>query len=323
MGVVLGMSIASALASMVVASPAVSQTAVAKVQPELATQTVTGTFKPRMTGGFRMEGAPEVDVVFGDTRSYRLRIDRFFTLSESMTAERQRFSRRVQASMAVLLEKKRGCPKDGLAPQYYGAHQAAEEYRRLGIALEIEYTAIRTLHRYGESQGLTPDYRWKVNKVTPTYRATLTDYREIQVALVDQLDKELRYRGCRQSTLLTLGQGKAQTPIAYSAPVPPPRRSWRKEKPKPVVAATTATFSIDNRSCDQGLDVYADGVLLGEVGPKKRAAFQALAGNHAICLIRKDSNLKCGQSGTVRTAYVHDGWAMTLHCRDADASSKR
>jgi len=313
--------IASTVAPLVAAAPAVGQTvgqtAVAKAQPELATRATTGKFKTRMVGGFRMEGAPEVEVVFGDTKSYRARIDRFFELDEGMRTQRQEFSRRVQASLGVLVKTKRGCPTDGVAGHYYQAHKAAEEYRRLGIHFEIPYSAIRALHRYGESQGLTPDYRWKVNKVSKTYRSALTDYREIQVALVDQLDKELRYRGCRLATLLNKGQKTSSPSVAYAAPVPPPRRSWRNrnKKPKPVIPASTVTFFLDNRSCAEGLNVYVDGALLGAVPAKKRVAFQTLAGNHSLCLIRKNDARQCGQSGTVRTAYIHDSWAMTLKCR--------
>jgi len=315
--------VVSSVTTLVAAGPASAQTAVAKAPPELATRAVTGTFKPQVVGGFRMEGAPEVEVVFGDTMAYRARIDRFFDLDAAMTAQRQEFSRRVQASLAALVQSKHGCPEETLAPHYFGAHRAAEEYRRLGIALEIEYTGIQTLHHFGESQGLTPDYRWKVNRVAPAYRATLTDYREIQVALVEQLDKELGYRGCKSTELVSEGEKRADTPaLAYTVPVPPPRRTWRHEEPAPVVPASTATFTIDNHSCPDSLDVYADGVLLGEVPAHKRAAFQTLAGNHAICLIPKGSELECGQAETVRTAYVHDGWAMTLHCK-APAGAKK
>jgi len=310
--------VVSSVTTLVAAAPLAAQTAVAKAPPELASRAVTGTFKPQVIGGFRMEGAPEVEVVFGDTMAYRARIDRFFQLDTAMNEQRQSFSRRVQASLAALVQSKRGCPTQELAPHYFGAYHAAEEYRRLGIALEIEYTAIQTLHRFGESQGLTPDYRWKVNRVTPAYRASLTDYREIQVALVEQLDKELGYRGCKSADLLSEGEKRADTPpLAYTVPVPPPRRTWRREAPAPVVPASTATFTIDNRSCKDGLDVYADGVLLGEAPAHKRAAFQTLTGNRAICLIPKGSTLECGQAETVRTAYIHDGWAMTMHCKTA------
>jgi hypothetical protein len=313
MGVFLVMALGSVLA---IGSPAV-KTAVGKASPEFASRATTGKFQARMVGGFRMEGAPEVEVVFGDTRAYRTRIDRFFELQKLMQDQRRNFSRRVQASMAVLIKTRRGCPSKDIAPQYYRAHQAAEEYRRLGIEFEILYTAIRTLHRYGESQGLTPDYRWKVNKIGKIYRAALTDYREMQVALIDQLDKDLSYRGCSTTKLLADGEQSAKAaPLAYGRPAKEPRRRrWRREKPKPVVPASTVTFFIDNRSCKKPLNVFADGALLGEVPAKKRAAFQTLSGNHAICLIEKGDKRQCGQSGTVRTAYIHDGWAMTLQCR--------
>ncbi|MBT8493708.1 MAG: hypothetical protein KJO07_11665, partial [Deltaproteobacteria bacterium] len=302
--------------ALVVGSPAV-KTAVGKASPEFASRATTGKFQARMVGGFRMEGAPEVEVVFGDTHAYRARIDRFFVVQKLMQDQRREFSRRVQGSLAVLIKTRRGCPSNDLAPHYYGAHRAAEEFRRLGIEFETHYTAIRTLHRYGESQGLTPDYRWKVKKISKIYRAALTDYREMQVALVDQLDKDLGYRGCKTAKLLNLGEKRAQTPpLAYGRPAKEPRRRrWRRDKPKPVVPASTVTFFVDNRTCKTALNVHADGALLGEVPARKRVAFQTLAGNHALCLIRKGDKQQCGQAGTVRTAYIHDGWAMAMQCR--------
>ncbi len=81
-----------------------------------------------------------------------------------------------------------------------------------------------------------------------------------------------------------------------------------------MVTATTVTFYVDNRACPGSQAVFLDGALLGEVPAKSKSAFQALAGHHALCLIGQGSNARCGDPGTLRSAFLHDGWSIGLHC---------
>jgi hypothetical protein len=272
---------------------------------------------PRATmSGFRMEGDPEVEVVFGDTDHYRQRIDNFFTMDQAMDTTRANFTRYVQGALTMLGQKKRGCPADKVAPFYSRAHDAAESFRRLGVTLETEYTAIRALNRYGETDGLTPSYRWKVNKVRGIYRRSLVDYREIRVALVGQLQPELKHRGCKLPSLRARGQGASLPALPASGINASQKVRRRKQDKAPkIVPASTVTFFVDNRKCKKSVTVFTDGASLGKVAAGEKSAFQTLAGNHVICLIPEDSRKTCGQAGTVRTAYIHDAWSMTLHCQ--------
>jgi hypothetical protein len=152
----------------------------------------------------------------------------------------------------------------------------------------------------------------------------------MRLAFQVQLGSELRHRGCDPEKLLTRG---AELVASQASPAEAeddqpgqddevaqgedePRRGSEDEEPsQPPVPATTITFYVDNRTCPAGQHVYLDGQLLGEVTGEARAAFQALAGRHSLCLIASDSAARCGDPGTMRAAFLHDGWSVRLHCR--------
>lgn len=277
------------------------------VRPQMETDTLSG---------FRTEGAPEIEVVFGDADRYERHVDDFYRHEEAMTATRGEFYRHVQAAIATLAAHKRGpCPADALAPLYFRAHQALEGYTAIGADYEAEYLAIVQLDGLGETSALTPDYRWKVNRVRGLYRDALVDYREMRAAMRQQLGSELDHRRCKRGELLARGAEVA--PATDHAIAPPPSGNARKPRTTeaPMVPASPVTFFIDNRNCEGPLKIYIDEALLGEVSAGAKAAFQALSGRHTLCLIPRDAAARCGQTGTVRSAYVYDGWSVTMYCR--------
>lgn len=279
----------------------------ARVEWSLETKT------PRRTvAGFRMEGAPELEVVFGDIDHYKGHIDHFYELEAAMTSARKRFARSVHAAMHRLAKQRRGCPIDDIAADYATAREAGAAFRRNGAALEAAHVAIQNLDDLGESAGLTPDYRWKVNRTDGIYRQSLVDYEEMRAAFTDQLGAELRHRRCRENALLARAAELASNrkTAADDEPADAPVADDEAE----VVPASTATFFVDNQSCDDTLSVIVDGTLLGQVAPGTKAAFQALSGRHAVCLIGDEQSERCGEAGTVRTAFVHDGWSLARHC---------
>jgi hypothetical protein len=169
-------------------------------------------------GGFRTEGKPAIDDVFGDASDYRRTIDRFIELATQMQSMRDEFAHAVQSALNELgarapdkkgASKKRVCPVEAVAGPYAKAHQLGGEYLRVGHELTRHYEQVKEFDRLGESIGLTPDYRWKVKRVLQQYSALLTDYREMKVAFHDQLVDELKYSGCDLQTLLLRGDAHA------------------------------------------------------------------------------------------------------------------
>jgi len=321
----------STMTSMVLAPSTGPADAVISVPPQIPDQALSPDVPPSFLSGFRVDGAPELEVVFGDSESYKQHVDRFFALDEAMDRTRSSFQKNVQAAQAALGRGRgRGgggkagkkCPVDKVARAYYGARRDGESYRALGSELESEHALVIQLDDMGETAALTPDYRWKVKQVTGRYRRAVVDLKEMRVSFLVQLGGELKHKGCRGAELIKragelVASGAPPDDSAEASepelPVIPPRVK-PGEEPKPVVPATTVTFYVDNRACPGSQAVFLDGALLGEVPARSKSAFQALAGHHALCLIGQGSNARCGDPGTLRSAFLHDGWSIGLHC---------
>src|SRR5262245_55041026 len=72
--------------------------------------------------GFRLEGRPAIDDVFGDSSDYRRTIDRFLELTAQMQAMRDEFARAVQTTLRELQQgdgrAKKVCPTEAVAAPY-------------------------------------------------------------------------------------------------------------------------------------------------------------------------------------------------------------
>jgi hypothetical protein len=278
---------------------------------------------PEEPGGFRMASDPKVITVFGDTAQFRAYVDRFYALHAQMQQARESFSRDVQQVVATLAahagvgKGKQRCPVDAIALAYARAFHLGQSYHMLGKDLEAQHASIKELNDLGETSGLTPDYRWKVAQAVKLYPQVLRDFREMKVAFQEQLAGELQWSGCDAAVLVAKGDeldkaGASQEPPAV--PAPPPAKLNPRDKVVSPVAATTVTFFVDNGTCEGAMRVYVDGVLVGEVGGRAKAAFRAASGRHDMCLLQATSATQCGDTGTLRKTYIHDGWSITLRC---------
>lgn len=303
------------MTTMVLSPASAPADAVVAVPPQVPDLSITADVPPTYLSGFRAEGAPELDAVFGDSESFRRHIDRFFVLADTMEELRRSFAKSVQTQLTILDDKRRGpCPTERVARHYYESRRDGDTYRALGAELDSEHVLISRLDRMGETEALTPDYRWKVRQSRQRYQQALTDLKEMRVAFVDQLGSELRHRRCSVARLIELGKEQLAQRIDTSD-TGPQDSALPPEPGDPVIPASTVTFYVDNQACEAPLRVFLDGTLLGEVPAKARAAFQALAGRHSLCLIPSTDNSECGEAGTVRTAFLHDGWSIGLHCQ--------
>ncbi|WP_428268850.1 hypothetical protein [Haliangium sp.] len=248
--------------------------------------------------GFRMEGAAELALSVGDSATLRTHVDRFYALHDRLDEIRREVSRHAAAVLSTLPENGRYCPEEVAVP-YFRASQAGQSYETLGGQLEHSYRILRALDELGESAGLTPDYRWKIERAHELYQAVLVDYAEMRVMMGSALQSELRFRRCSVPALLRQGAAQAPGEIAVTAPL----------------AAARVTFFVDNRSCPARFQLYLDGAPVGAVEGRDKAAFQADAGRHELCLLAPGNEVRCGEPGTVRVAYVYESWSMTTHCR--------
>lgn len=263
--------------------------------------------------GFRLEGAAQVSMVFGDVRTFRFHVDRFFAVDGEMDAARRRFGRQLHAALAELSRARR-CPVEKVAPHVVAAAGAHERFEALGAELVARYRAIRQLDDHGDSAALTPAYRRKVNLSRTRYRQALADLREMRASQDVQLARALRHRGCNMVELARVGIGGTTAgSTAPINPMPPARKRYREQAPAPALA-DEVSFFVDNRGCPAPLAVIVDGTRLGEVAAGGRGAFRALAGRHSMCLLANSAAGRCGQQGTVRNVFVYDGWSITLRC---------
>jgi len=284
------------------------------------------------SGGFKMEGAPKTDNLFGDTKTFTREVDRYLALYDAMQRVRDAFSRSVQTALAELGAHQaaagrngtRTCPTERIALPYALSYHLGEDFRRSQAELGRRYAVIKSLDALGETAGLTPDYRWKVRRTLALSKEITTDWREMQAFFVEHLGKELAFFGCVPEQLIARGEAAgadALTRAADQGPPPtltPPARPdpLRGKKPDaPPPVAATITFTVDNTSCPGALGVFLDGQPLGRVAAEARAAFAALVGPHDLCLIPDGSPQRCGDLGTVRRTYLHQGWTILLRCQ--------
>jgi hypothetical protein len=286
---------------------------------------------------FRTEVAPRVDPVFGDIASLRQSVDRFLDLQGEMDQVRSEFSTAVHGTLAQLAPvgapAPRGCPGGALA-QYQRALAAGGRYLALGRQLEARFREIRRSDELGDTVGLTPDYRVKMKRARELYQDLLRDYREMRVAFYDQLGAEMRHAGC---TLPVASQARA-APGKESAepaiPDPSDPSAWALEDSEasgPVVplklaahgarlgptgpgAAPAIWITIDNSRCAQASQLSIDGGSFGTVGSRKKVTVRTHAGPHDVCVLPTSDKRSCGDSGTLRHAYLYEGWTLIVRC---------
>jgi hypothetical protein len=304
--------------------------------PATATATAAATVVP-----FRTEGAPRIDPVFGDVATLRAAVDRFLSLQAEMDGVRDEFSSAVHGTLATLAAAApargpgaaaRQCPPAAAAP-YARALASGGRYLALGQQLQATYREIRRSDDFGETLGLTPDYRWKVKKAKDLHQQLLRDYREMRVAFYDQLGAEMRYAGCKPGARAAAAPAPAANPsdpdawqlddpavdpagassssAAPAVPEPTPSSSAAESAGN---TATAIWIDIDNTLCAAPTRLAIDGQPLGDAGGHRKISVRTRAGPHEICALPTSDARACGDPGTIRKAYLHEGWTLTIHC---------
>jgi hypothetical protein len=303
---------------------------------------------------FRTELRPRVDPVFGDAAALRGAVDRFVSLQGEMERVREEFSTAVHETLTALatpvptsskpsVAPPKTCPAAATAP-YARALAAGGRYLQLGQQLQGRFREIRRADDLGDAAALTPDYRAKIKKVRELFQALLADYREMRVAFYDQLGAEMHHASCKTGRAASAPAADGAAPdlppnptdasawslalddvaAADDAKPPPATKVAPKLAGEPAttaagagqvpLAAPAIWIDVDNTLCGQPTRVSVDGQALGEVGARKRTAVRTHAGPREICALPASDPRACGAPGTVRKAYLHEGWSLTVHC---------
>ena len=199
------------------------------------------------------------------------------------------------------------CPIGKQAPLWSVAQQQLAGYERLGVDLEATYRFIVRHREVGATAGLLPAARTQAAAVEKAFRTALADAGELRAELSRGVTPELRAAGCSDRLL--------------AAAVADPAHYHVIEDDKPETMPTTApprarprvTFYVDNANCPDSVDVWIDGAQIGQVAPGRRSALVSDGGARTLCLL-VPGGAQCGDRGTGRQVYLHDGWAVTMHC---------
>jgi tetratricopeptide (TPR) repeat protein len=263
-----------------------------------------------------LDFSPELVRPWGDADSLQTQIDRFAAIEGTMSAIRTAFQGELTKMLGVVgIGPKasvkpgsvRTCPVTQLAPSWAAAQKAYFRYERLGIELEAAYRFIVLHDDVGLTSGLLPNGRTAVAQLRKSFRTELADVAELRAEWMRGLVPELRVAGCTERLLAAaVADPSRYHVIQEDAPETVPTQQAPRPKPR-------STFFVDNTRCPDPVDVWIDAVLIGQVAPGRRSALVAEGGERTLCLLGPGA-AQCGDRGTVRQVYLHDGWAVTMYC---------
>ena len=135
----------------------------------------------------------------------------------------------------------------------------------------------------------------------------LADAGELRAELGRGIAPELRAIGCSEKLIAAavLDPNRYHV-IEEDKPDTIPKQTAPRAKPR-------TTFFVDNTGCPDPVAVWIDGKQLGEVAPGRRSALVADGGERSLCLLGPGA-AQCGDRGTVRQIYLHDGWSVSMRC---------
>ena len=267
-------------------------------------------------GSVALQYTPDLVRPWGDAEALDAALDRYAIAATSMASVRVSYQSRFLLLIAALGKGPyapvkgpavRTCPVARVAPLWDAAQQELRRYERLGVDLEAAYRFIARHDEVGATAGLLPNARARVSALKKAFRTTLADVAELRAEWVRGALPELRVVGCNDKLL------------AAAIADPDRYRVLEEERPEPIPVTqpprprARATFYLDNVRCADPVDVWIDGTHLGQVAPGRRSALVADGGERTLCLI-VPGGAQCGDRGTLRQVYLHDGWTATMHC---------
>ncbi len=259
---------------------------------------------------------PELVRPWGDAKAIATALDRYAATAKAMASTRATYQTQFLELLAAFGKgplspvkgpQPRTCPIDRVAPMWAIAQQELRRYERLGGELETSYRFIARHDEIGATAALLPNARAQVTATKQAFKTALADVGELRSEWVRGIVPELRFAGCSDK-LLAAAVADPERYRIIQTDKPDPKPPAQPPRPK-----LRATFYVDNTKCQDAVDVWIDGAMLGQVAPGRRSALVTDGGERTLCLIGPGA-AQCGDRGTVRQVYLHDGWTATLHC---------
>jgi Flp pilus assembly protein TadD len=265
-------------------------------------------------GAVRVAFTPLVVRPWGDAHALQAALDRYAALAAAMAIVRAAYQGHVLAMLGTLgsgpyarSRSHGGCPVGELAQAWAAAQRELASHATLGAELEAAHAFIARHDEAGLTSALLPNARTEVAAARRGFSVALADASELRAEWVRWLSPELRAAGCSDRVLSAAVAHPADYHIIEEdAPERLPTQAAPRTKPR-------STFFVDNTRCGDPVDVWIDGALVGQVAPARRSALVADAGKRTLCLLGPGA-AQCGDRGTVREVFLHDGWTVTMHC---------
>lgn len=265
-------------------------------------------------GAIALDWKPALVRPWGDTEALTAELASYAALGEAMSHARATYQNEIltmlgAAGKGPLAHGKlpASCPVGEVAPAWAGAQKARATYERLGSDLEASFKRIMRHDELGLTAGLLPNARLAVAAAKHSFRLQLADAGELRAELGRGITPELRAIGCSQKLIAAaIADPNRFHVIEEDKPDKIPKQTAARAKPR-------TTFFVDNTGCPDPVTVWIDGKQLGEVAPGRRSALVADGGERSLCLLGPGA-AQCGDRGTVRQIYLHDGWSVTMRC---------
>ncbi len=267
-------------------------------------------------GSVALAFTPELARPWGDAAALGAALDQYAATTQAMARSRDEYQHQLLGLLGALhrgpsaptrSDPVRRCPIERIAGSWATAQRALARAERLGVELEATWRFIARHDEIGATASLLPNARTQVASARKAFRLALADIAELRAEWGRALGPELGAAGCTDRLL--------------AAAIADPARYHLVEEDQPESIPTTqpprprahATFYVDNTRCIDPVEVWIDGAQLGQVAPGRRSALVADAGERTLCLLVPGA-AQCGDRGTVREVYLHDGWSVTMHC---------
>lgn len=263
----------------------------------------------------RVNWRPALIRPWGDGEDLAAELERFAAIRGEMAAARADYQSDFIAVLGMLGKGPaaqrtvaRGCPARRVAPRWMAAQAHLKRYQRFGVDLEASFRRIVRHDALGLTARLLPTARLAVAEVKRDYKLALEDIADLRAQWSVGLAPELAVVGCTAKTLAAVGKDSWPAPRDDDEVKQPIRN------PAPLPQARSATFFVDNSGCSEPVEVYLDDQLIGRARAGQRSAWTVEGGERSLCLILPRA-AQCGDRGTVRRVYLHDGWTVTMRCR--------